>query len=208
MTRPEADRLAVEAELRQYYDSEAEERSRRPLVGQRVEARRRFLREVRPSSRLLEIGTGTGRDIADFIGAGFEVVGLDLSPEQGRYAIEAGAHQVIASARHLPFRDGSFPALWSMSTLMHVPNSTIEQTLEEVRRVLAPAAIGGIGAWGGPDIEDYGDRPGDGRLFSRRSDETWRRLLETVGDVQAFETWSWDDSGDFWYQWALLRTVG
>lgn len=91
---------------------------------------------------------------------------------------------------------------------MHVPNSTIEQTLEEVRRVLAPAAIGGIGAWGGPDIEDYGDRPGDGRLFSRRSDETWRRLLETVGDVQAFETWSWDDSGDFWYQWALLRTVG
>lgn len=201
------DRLAIEAELAAYYDNEAEDRARRPLSGRRLEAHNRFLAEVDLSLSVLELGTGTGRDVEEFVAVGFSVVGVDLSVEQPRHAQAAGAHQVLASARSLPFRDDSFSILWSMSTLMHVPNSAIRKTLVEVRRVLAPGAIAAIGVWGGPDIEDYGEfegRLGHRRLFSRRSEETWGGLLRLVGEPRIYETWN-DDGDDFWYQFAVLR---
>jgi len=201
------DRLRIEAELAAYYDHEAEDRERRPLSDQRLEAHKRFLAEIDMSLPVLEVGTGTGRDVKEFVAAGLAVVGIDLSLEQARRARAAGAHQVIASARSLPFRDNSFSALWSMSTLMHVPNSAIRETLGEVRRVLTPGAVAAIGVWGGPDTEDYGEfkgHLGHGRLFSRRSDETWRGLLRLVGEPQVYERWS-DDGDDFWYQFAVLR---
>lgn len=202
--------LKVEAELAAYYDDEADARVRRPLGNQRLEARRRFLAEIDMSVRLLELGTGVGRDVGAFVARAHSVVGVDLSFEQARHARAAGAQQVLASVRQLPFLDDSFAALWSMSTLMHVPNSAIQTTLGEVRRVLAPGAVAAIGVWGGPDVEDHGDRERDGglrRLFSRRSDATWHELLETVGEVLVYETWS-AGGDDFWYQWALLRVPG
>lgn len=201
------DQLTIEAELAAYYDHEAEDRERRPLSEQRLEARNRFLAEIDMSLPVLEVGTGTGRDVKEFVAADLSVVGIDLSFEQGHRAQAAGAHQVIASARSLPFRDYCFSTFWSMSTLMHVPNGAIRETLVEVRRVLTPGAVAGIGVWGGPDTEDYGafkGRLGHRRLFSRRSDETWRRLLRLVGDPLIYETWN-DDGDDFWYQFALLR---
>lgn len=200
--------LRVEAELAAYYNDEAEDRVRRPLGGQRLEARRRFLAEIDTSVRLLELGTGVGRDVRAFVARNQSVVGVDLSFEQARHARVAGAHQVLASARYLPFLDDSFAALWSMSTLMHVPNSAIRETLHEVRRVLAPGAVAAIGVWGGPDVEgDRREYGGHRRLFSRRSDDTWRQLLDLLGEVTNFETWSQDDD-DFWYQWSLLRIPG
>lgn len=207
---PDDTLLRVEAELAAYYNDEAEDRVRRPLGNQRLEARRRFLAEIDTSVRLLELGTGVGRDVRAFVARNHSVVGVDLSLEQARHARAAGAQQVLASARHLPFLDDSFAALWSMSTLMHVPNSAIQTTLGEVRRVLAPSAVAAIGVWGGPDVEDHGDRERDGglrRLFSRRSDATWHELLETVGAVQVYKTWN-VGGDDFWYQWALLRVPG
>lgn len=204
---PDQERRDIEAELVAYYDSEAEDRLHRPLSGQRTEARRRFTAEIDPSLPLLELGTGVGRDVSEFAKQDLAVIGVDLSFEQARHARAAGAHQVLASTSFLPFRDDSFAALWSMSTLMHVPNSVIRQTLSEVRRVLAPGAVAAIGVWGGPDVEDCGDRHEYGdlrRLFSRRSDATWHELLDPLGEMMVFETWNGDDD-DFWYQWALLR---
>lgn len=205
--RTSDDRLMVEAELTAYYDDEAEDRARRPLDSRRLEACRRFMAEIDDAQLpLLEVGTGAGRDVKEFVAQGFAIVGVDLSFEQARHARATGAQQVVASARHLPFPDEHFSAMWSMSTLMHVPNTAIRNTLGEMRRVLASDALAAIGAWGGPNVEDYGGH-GTGsprRLFSRRSDETWRSLLELIGEIYVYETWS-EDADDFWYQWALLR---
>ena len=113
-----------------------------------------------------------------------------------------------ASVRHLPFRTAAFDSVWSMSTLMHVPDSAIATALSEVARVLKPGGAAAIGVWGGRDVEGYsredqvaGRTP---RLFSRRSDERWRSMLGAIGNVEVFETWR-DDDHDFYYQWATVR---
>jgi SAM-dependent methyltransferase len=203
---PALDAREVEVALAAYYDQEAEDRAGRALEAGRVEARARFVDRLGGRrTRLLEVGPGAGRDSAELAAPGLDVVGVDLSREQLALARSAGLLPTVATVRRLPFADASFDALWTMSTLMHVPDSAIEAALAELRRVLAPGAIAAIGVWGGPDVESTGNEGKYGpRLFSRRSDERWHQLLTSLGSVEVFENWH-PDLDDFWYQWAVLR---
>jgi SAM-dependent methyltransferase len=206
---PGSDVRAVERALAAYYEQEASDRAKRPIDPQRVGARSRFVARLegrRP--RILEVGVGPGRDAVSFLAEGIPVVGVDLSVEHAQRAGSTGAHAVVATVRRLPFDNSAFAALWTMSTLMHVPNEAIADALVELRRVLAPGALAAVGVWGGPDVErhrgiDVFEPP---RFFSLRSDERWRSLLSTLGSVEDFETWG-GRSNDFWYQWAIVRTT-
>jgi SAM-dependent methyltransferase len=206
---PGSDVRAVERALAAYYDQEASDRAKRPIDLLRVEARTRFLTRLagcRP--RILEVGVGPGRDAALFVAEGIPAVGVDLSVEHVQLASSMGVHAVVATVRRLPFGNSAFGALWTMSTLMHVPNEAIADALSELRRVLAPGALAVVGVWGGHDVEhhrgiDVFDPP---RFFSLRSDERWRSLLSTLGSVEDFEIWG-RRGNDFWYQWAIVRTT-
>ncbi len=198
---------AVEADLVAYYDGE-EDRAERPMDAQRLAARDAFVASLRPASSVLEVGSGPGRDAAGFLDAGHRYVAVDLSFEHCRRCLVTGAPVVRASARRLPVRDASLDAVWTMSTLMHVPEGAIEGVLVELGRVLTPGGRAAIGVWGGADDErtsDKDERTGrPPRLFSRRSDGRWRSMLAAVGTVETFESWSYDGT-DFAYQWAVVR---
>ncbi len=204
--RPSPDVAAVESDLAVYYEQEAGVRAGRALDPHRVVARDRFLARIagdRP--RLLEVGIGPGRDAVAFVAAGVPVVGVDLALDHARRAGTTGAAAVVATVRHLPFPDRAFGALWTMSTLMHVPDVAIAGALAELARVLAPGALAAIGVWGGPDVEHHIDGEFDPpRFFSRRSEARWRSLLATLGPVEDFVTWV-QGSDDLCYQWALVR---
>jgi SAM-dependent methyltransferase len=199
---------SLERDLAAYYDQDAPDRLASGLDTDRIAAREQFLSLVLRGSelRLLEIGTGVGRDSASFVQHQIDTYGVDLSLEQARHSASHGVRQVVGSVRHLPFGSQAFDAVWSMSVLMHVPNVAIESALGEVRRVLRPSGVAAIGVWGGADTEQRSteDRYQPPRLFSRRSDKTWRDLLETVGRVESFRTWPVNPDG-WWYQFAHVR---
>ena len=204
------DPTAVERSLATYYDAEAGDRAARELDPERVAARTAFLAATPPGARVLEVGVGPGRDAQALVAHGLDVVGIDLSVEHARLAAEpdVGARTLVGSVRSLPLRSAAFDAVWTMSTLMHVPATAIAGALDELRRVLRPGGRLVAGVWGGADVEDLHDtgRFGPPRLFSRRADDTWRTLLdERVGDVEEFRTWSRDEADAFWYQFASVR---
>ena len=199
----------IEQQLIEYYDAEGDERLTRPVDPQRLNARVQFLDSIAPLGpcSVLEIGSGPGRDAAAFLDAGHSYTAIELSTQHARRCRDVGASVVQATVRRLPFRDGSFSALWSMSTMMHVPNSAIDTALKEVARVLQPSGLAAIGVWGGPDVEEYSamdrnaGRPP--RLFSRRSASRWSSMLAAIGNVEEFRTWG--DDIDYLYQLALVR---
>ena len=204
------DATEVERSLATYYDAEAADRADRDLDPERIEARAAVLATLPAGHRLLEVGVGPGRDAAAFVDAGLEVTGIDLSFEHARLAAGVGARTIGASVRDPPFADAAFDVVGPMSTQMHVPSSAIVGALAEVRRVLAPGGRLVAGVWGGSDVEDHLDngRFGPPRLFSRRSDETWRSMLAAgVGDVEEFRTWA-RGFDPFWYQFAVVRSGG
>jgi SAM-dependent methyltransferase len=100
--------------------------------------------QVRPR-RVLVVGCGEGAEVdhlAREVGA--PVVGLDLAidPRWKR----PGVHLLRADARHLPFRDGTFDALYCYHVLEHVPGPAA--AVAEARRALAR---GGFAFFGTPN---------------------------------------------------------
>src|SRR2546428_8813616 len=92
--------------------------------------------------RVLEIGSGSGIDSAEFARNGASVVGLDFT-ENGALSTNSLlnearlAHDTVrATAEELPFRDASFDCVYSFGVLHHIPE--IVPVIGAIARVLKP----------------------------------------------------------------------
>jgi ubiquinone/menaquinone biosynthesis C-methylase UbiE len=100
--------------------------------------------ELRPGDRVLDIGCGTGVDLAEMferVVPGGTVTGLDLSARAAAAAAARtggvdGISVVVADAQELPFPPACFEACRADRTLQHVAAPDV--ALAEIHRVLAP----------------------------------------------------------------------
>ena len=197
------------ADLRSYYEEEARRRLREKLGRRRVSERNEYISLLQAESRpsVIDFGAGPGLDIDGFVAAGLHAVGLDLAHGNGVLASERGVTVVQASIDAPPIRSGSFQAGWSMSTLMHIPDERMPDTLASMAVVLAPGAPLFVGQWGGHGDEIDNHRiEGEQRLFSLRSFARNRELLAAVGELQRAEILPVGDDG--WeYHVMMVRTM-
>jgi len=102
-------------------------------------------------TKLLELGSGQGRDTLYFAQNGFKVYALDYST-QGLEAISKKAHELglssmIVTKVHdvrnpLPFADATFDACYShMLFCMALTNGQLQFLSEEIWRVLKPGGV-------------------------------------------------------------------
>ena len=105
------------------------------------EYRRRATLQAR--GRVLEVGVGSGLNLALYGAGADQVVGLDPSPrllEMARAALENTAGHSIdlveGTAEAMPLDDASFDTVVTTWTLCSIPD--VEAALREMRRVLKP----------------------------------------------------------------------
>lgn len=151
-----------------------------------------------------------GRDILALQHVGFDAIGVDLTPENVVTMRARGAVGAAASLYALPFAAGTFDALWTMSTFVHVPHDRFDEAMHELVRVVTPGAPVAIGTWGGRDFEgvpEFGEfRPY--RFFSLASHDRWRSMLERHGQLEHFETFPPTQPSGWEYEYAVVRTAG
>ena len=92
--------------------------------------------------KVLEIGVGMGADYLEWLKAGAQATGIDLSlaslAKASQRCVTAGYHPDlrIADAEHLPFGDETFDVVYSYGVMHHTPDTA--QCLREAQRVLKP----------------------------------------------------------------------
>ena len=112
-----------------------------------------------PSARglkVLEIGVGLGADYLEWLKAGAQATGVDLSAaslERARQRCEAAGfdpHLRIADAEQLPFPDDYFDVVYSYGVMHHSPNT--QQCVREALRVLQPGGRAKIMVYHHPSL--------------------------------------------------------
>jgi ubiquinone/menaquinone biosynthesis C-methylase UbiE len=93
--------------------------------------------------KLLDIGCGPGRDSKYLSDKGFEVVGVDLTNNFLKIAINKvpSANFYKMDMRKLGFKNESFDGVWCNGAFLHIPKKQNKSTLKEFCRVLKNKGI-------------------------------------------------------------------
>lgn len=133
--------------------------------------------QLKRDSRVLDYGCGTGIFFEELCEAGFQVVGLDLSPDMLRVAREA--HPMVTclcvDGTDVPVGSGSFDGVFCRGSLHHLPN--VSAGLREISRVLRQ---GGVMVFSEPSNDSFVNRLARGRMYAasnefHEEDEGFRR---------------------------------
>ena len=141
------------------------------------------------SGRVLDVGSGPGRDGLILRQAGLDVACLDASREMVRISSERGLNSVLGDFNNLPFKDLSFDGVWSYTSLLHVPKNDVDKPLAEIARILKPNGTFGLGLIEG-EGELYRESSGVGspRWLSFYKKEEVESLLRQNGfEIVYFE---------------------
>lgn len=137
--------------------------------------------------RLLDVGSGPGRDGLILKDAGLEVVCIDASSEMVKIAKGRGLNAIEGDFMDLPFSDGEFDGVWAYTSLLHIPKSDIAKALLEIKRVLKTGGVLGVGMIEG-EGEVYRESSGINmpRLFSFYKKEELQNILQENGFQEVF----------------------
>ena len=126
----------------------------------------RILETTQPES-VLEIGCSTGNNLR-WLGAGSRrIVGVDVNEAALREAAERlpDVETRLASARMLPFDDAQFDLVFTAGVLIHQPDESVDQVMNEMRRCSSRWIL--MAEYFADTREEVPYRGVDGALFRR-----------------------------------------
>ena len=140
--------------------------------------------------KIIDIGSGPGRDGLLLQRAGKDVVCLDASEVMIEISSDKGLRSILGDFNDLPFEDQSFDAVWSYTALLHVPKKSVGIPLKEISRVIKPFGVFALGLIEG-NIEEYKESSGMNmpRWFSFYEKDEVVELCKKYGfELVYFET--------------------
>ena len=139
-----------------------------------------FIKSVH--GKVLDIGSGPGRDGLILKESGLEVMCLDASEEMVKLSSGRGLDSVVGDFLNIPFPDESFDGAWTYTSLLHISKSDIDKAFLEIKRILKTGGILGLGLIEG-STEEYRESSGVKmpRLFSFYQKKEVENLLEKHG---------------------------
>ena len=97
------------------------------------------------ANKILDLGCGSGRHLVYFAKLGYDVCGIDVSPEAIKLSQEWLADEGLKAElhcedmQHLPWPDNFFDAVVSVQVIEHNHLEHIRKIIKEVHRVIHPA---------------------------------------------------------------------
>lgn len=147
-----------------------------------VEFIQSFIQSLPRLARVLNVGSGPGRDGSLLYAHGLNVICLDASPKMVEMCKERGLFSVQGDFLYLPFENNSFDGLWAYTALLHIKKAEISRALGELSRVLRSGGILVLGMIAG-EGEGYQESSGvkAPRWFAYYSQEELEQLLKENG---------------------------
>ncbi len=144
----------------------------------------RFMEYLKGGSVILDVGSGSGRDVIYLNDHGFRSVGMDISKGQIRESVKRVNHDfILGDMRKIPVAGGTFGGLLSITSLLHIPGKENPKVILEFYRVLRKGGVLLITVHEGRG-ERFEKRPrySEGDFFHKyHTEEEIRDLLKSAG---------------------------
>ncbi len=134
-------------------------------------------RAMLPSGKVLEIGSGAGKDAQALIQMGYQYVGTDASKGLIKLAQKRNTDAKFEnkSVFDLDYPENFFDGFWTAATLLHIPKNKVDEALKSIRRVVKQGGVGFVSMKQG---EGEREDTTTGRWFSYYSQDEFAGVLE------------------------------
>jgi SAM-dependent methyltransferase len=150
-----------------------------------------FLPHIAPGGRILDAGSGSGRDTLSFRQRGYAVEAFDASP-----ALAAASTRLTGVptkvTRFQEFRSvPRFDGVWACASLLHVPKRELPDAIARLADALKPRGV----LYASFKYGSGERRTQDGRLFVDLSEAELRSLLASVPSLTVTKIWITEGEG-------------
>jgi SAM-dependent methyltransferase len=172
-----------------YYDRSAARYFEATVAVDMSPARARFLRHVPPGARILDAGSGSGRDTLAFLKEGYHMEAFDPSTELAALSTKlTGIRTRVASFQDLSEVE-RYDGIWACGSLLHVPRSELAGVFDKCRRALTRG-----GALFASFREGQGEHTvPDGRRFTDLTESELEVILRGLPGLVLRESWRTED---------------
>ena len=196
--------LSVNEDLsKDYYNQYAEKYVDSTLDVDLIELYQRFLKYIPQGAKILDAGSGSGRDTLAFIASGYNVEAFDSSSS----LCELSTQLTGINTRLLRFQDfedvDKYDGIWACASLLHVPEKELHDVICRLLRSLKHN-----GAMYMSFKYGAGERiASDGRFYTDMNVSRLKSLLKDNLDIKIVEIWVSQGEGDFKGQAQWLNAI-
>ncbi len=202
----------MDEKTEQYYTTHADDASNLYNSAKKSGVSRYFKEAFIAGSAVLDIGAGSGRDMALLLEMGFDAYGIDSSPEMVKSAMDSMACSVPAVKDRIIcasilsnklFFNRKFDGILCSAVLMHIADDFINEAAVCIRNNLN---VNGRLLISIPVMRDDLDSKGrtpDGRLFIMRTIDDYTGLFERHGFAKRGEYTEGDSLGRSGVTWGV-----
>ena len=149
----------------------------------------RFLRHVIPGGKIIDIGSGSGRDIKYFLSKGYKATGIDASKELCRISCDNGLNVENITIQEWDPKD-HYDGIWANASLLHIPMKDIEDFFIKAKGCLNENGAIFVSMKVGL-IKEYDEK---GRFFCPFDDTSLSMIIQKHPALQLIEKWYTQDN--------------
>jgi SAM-dependent methyltransferase len=168
-----------------YYDHHALRLAQSALRDQNPADLLPFLEELKPNSRVLDLGCGTGMDLLYIKRSGHEAVGLEAAPKMVEIARaqNPGLEILEKNFLFLSLKEADWDGIWANCSLHHHESEIVQRVVATCFKGLKAGGVLGLVVYEGD--ESFEDREGDllgpARFIRPFSEKAICSMLEQTG---------------------------
>ena len=150
---------------------------------------KRFEEHLKPGSRILDLGCGSGRDSKYFLDKGYDVVSLDASETMCKKTYELTGRPALNMRIEDINCENEFDAVWACASMLHVDKGDMIKIFAKVMKALK---IGGVfyASWKYGKGEQTRD---DGRTFANYTETKVCDMVYSVSGAALEDVWTSQD---------------
>lgn len=175
--------------IKKYYNTHASDMIENTLKVDLQPIYDKFEQFIKPGSKILDVGFGSGRDSLHFAGKGYSVVSIDFSSEvYNRGKILLNNEVLLVDVREMRYKN-EFDAIWASAVFFHFTNEEIIDVMQRCYDALKEQGVVYISfKYGVQEVLRHG------RFFNDFNEEKFQSLLTKIENFELTQMWRTNDA--------------